>query len=76
MDASVGIPYLMAIKQAGLSQGAVSHILEMQGTNVYFSRLRSIKQSQSQWERKPQVVLSTEKNKNMQRLLVKPTQDF
>ena len=48
----------------------------MQDTNGYFCRSRRINQSQSQWERKPRVVLATEKNKNMQRLLVKPTQDF
>lgn len=42
MDVCVDILCLTAIKQAGLFQGALSQILEMQDTNGYFSRLRTI----------------------------------
>ena len=82
IDSSVGIPYLMATKQAGLSQGVLSQILEMQETTLVFLQATPYKTAKIPVGKKALSCFSYRKEqkyaetlvKTHARLLVKPTQ--
>lgn len=71
-DVSVGIPSLAA---AGLTQGVLS-LLRKCKTKAGISPCHTVRNSHHPSGKKPQVVWTTESNKNTTRLLVKPTQGF